>query len=98
MQPQENPCRVLLGLHGDSTEGFLVKNLLLFRVYGSQSINPYITDVDYSTYSMLVLAHSPYRLIEADSKHAKRGDIEKLCNVNLTNPSNFQSGEIVKFF
>ena len=26
MQPQENPARVLLGLHGDSTEGFLLKN------------------------------------------------------------------------
>ena len=27
MQPQENPRRVLLGLHGNSTEGFLLKNL-----------------------------------------------------------------------
>ena len=27
MQPQDNPCKVLLGLHGDSTEGFLLKNL-----------------------------------------------------------------------
>ena len=27
MQPQENPARVLLGLHGDSTEGFCLKNL-----------------------------------------------------------------------
>ena len=27
MQFQENPARVLLGLHGDSTEGFLLKNL-----------------------------------------------------------------------
>ena len=27
MQPQENPARVLLGLHGDITEGFLLKNL-----------------------------------------------------------------------
>ena len=27
MQPQENPARVLLGFHGDSTEGFLLKNL-----------------------------------------------------------------------
>ena len=27
MQPQENPARVLLGLHGNSTEGFLLKNL-----------------------------------------------------------------------
>ena len=27
MQPQENPARVLLGLHGDCTEGFLLKNL-----------------------------------------------------------------------
>ena len=27
MQPQENPARVLLGLHGKSTEGFLLKNL-----------------------------------------------------------------------
>ena len=26
MQPQEKPARVLLGLHGDSTEGFLLKN------------------------------------------------------------------------
>ena len=28
MQPQENPCRVLLGLHGNSTERFLIKNLI----------------------------------------------------------------------
>ena len=27
MQPQENPARVLLGLHGDCTEGFFLKNL-----------------------------------------------------------------------
>ena len=27
MQPQENPCRVLLGLHGNSTERFFLKNL-----------------------------------------------------------------------
>ena len=27
MQPQENPARVPLGLHGDITEGFLLKNL-----------------------------------------------------------------------
>ena len=27
MQPQENPARVLLGLHCDSTEGFILKNL-----------------------------------------------------------------------
>ena len=27
MQPQENPARVLLGLHGNSTERFLLKNL-----------------------------------------------------------------------
>ena len=27
MQPRENPAKVLLGLHGDSTEGFLLKNL-----------------------------------------------------------------------
>ena len=27
MQPQENPCRVLLGLHGNSTERFILKNL-----------------------------------------------------------------------
>ena len=27
MQPQENPARVLLGLHGNSTEGLLLKNL-----------------------------------------------------------------------
>ena len=27
MQPQENPCRVILGLHGDCTEGFFLKNL-----------------------------------------------------------------------
>ena len=27
MQPQENPCRVLLGLHGDCTEGLFLKNL-----------------------------------------------------------------------
>ena len=27
MQPQENPCRVLLGLQSNSTEGFFLKNL-----------------------------------------------------------------------
>ena len=27
MQPQENRCRVLLGLHGNSTEGFFLNNL-----------------------------------------------------------------------
>ena len=27
MQPQENPARVLLGLHGNSTQGLLLKNL-----------------------------------------------------------------------
>ena len=27
MQPQENPARVLLGLHCNSTEGFYLKNL-----------------------------------------------------------------------
>ena len=27
MQPQKNPCRVLLELHGNSTEGFFLKNL-----------------------------------------------------------------------
>ena len=27
MQPQENPCRILLGLHGNSTEGLFLKNL-----------------------------------------------------------------------
>ena len=27
MQPQQNPARVLLGLHGNSTERFLLKNL-----------------------------------------------------------------------
>ena len=27
MQPQENPCRVLLGLHGNSTKGLFLKNL-----------------------------------------------------------------------
>ena len=27
MQPQENPCRVLLRLHGNSTEGIFLKNL-----------------------------------------------------------------------
>ena len=27
MQPQESLCRVLLGLHGNSTEAFLLKNL-----------------------------------------------------------------------
>ena len=27
MQPQNNPCRVLLGLHGYCTEGFFLKNL-----------------------------------------------------------------------
>ena len=27
MQPPENPCRVLLGLQGDSTEGFFLKKL-----------------------------------------------------------------------
>ena len=27
MQPQEHPARVLLGLYGDCTEGFFLKNL-----------------------------------------------------------------------
>ena len=27
MQPQENPARVLQGLHGESSEVFLLKNL-----------------------------------------------------------------------
>ena len=27
MQPQENPCRVLLGLHSNSTQGLFLKNL-----------------------------------------------------------------------
>ena len=27
MQPQKNPARILLGLHGDRTEGLLLKNL-----------------------------------------------------------------------
>ena len=27
MQPQAKPCRVLLGLHGDNTERFFLKNL-----------------------------------------------------------------------
>ena len=27
MPPQENPCRVLLGLHGNSNEGFFLKKL-----------------------------------------------------------------------
>ena len=27
IQPQENPARVLLGLHGNSTQGFFLKNL-----------------------------------------------------------------------
>ena len=27
MQHQENPCRVLLGLHGNSTKGFFLMNL-----------------------------------------------------------------------
>ena len=33
MQPQENPCRVLLGLNGNSTEGFFFKEPILFSVY-----------------------------------------------------------------
>ena len=27
MQPRDNPARVLLGLHGDSTQGFFLNNL-----------------------------------------------------------------------
>ena len=35
MQLQENPCSVLLGLHGNSTEGFLLKNLYCLEcIYG----------------------------------------------------------------
>ena len=33
MQPQENPARVLLGLHGNSSEMFFFKEPILFRVY-----------------------------------------------------------------
>ena len=31
MQPQENPCRVLLGLHDDCTEGFFLNNCRALR-------------------------------------------------------------------
>ena len=32
MQPQESPCRVLLELHGNSTEGFFYEEPILFIV------------------------------------------------------------------
>ena len=36
MQPQENPCRVFLGLQGNSTEGFFLKKLYCLQyVYPS---------------------------------------------------------------
>ena len=34
MQLQENPARVLLRLHGNSTEGFLLKNLYCLECSG----------------------------------------------------------------
>ena len=34
MQPQENPARVLPGLHGNSTEGFLLNDLYCLEVSG----------------------------------------------------------------
>ena len=40
MQPQESPARVLLGLHGDCTEGFLLKNLCCLDWY--QSVPVYL--------------------------------------------------------
>ena len=36
MQPQENPCRVLLGLHGDCIEGFFLKNLYCLQCSSRQ--------------------------------------------------------------
>ena len=34
MQPLEIPCRVLLGLHDDSTERFFLKNLYIcYNIY-----------------------------------------------------------------
>ena len=39
MQPLENPCRVLLGLHGNSTERFFLNNLycLEFKVWSHRT-------------------------------------------------------------
>ena len=38
MQPRENPARVLLGLHGDCTEGFLLNNLHCLECTGHTEI------------------------------------------------------------
>ena len=37
------PCRVLLGLHGNSTEGFF-KEPILFRVYEHQNTHVHVLD------------------------------------------------------
>ena len=36
MQPQEDPTRVLQGLHGNSTQGFLLKNLYCLEYLGKK--------------------------------------------------------------
>ena len=43
MQPQENPCRVLLGLHGDCTEGFFLKNLYCLDCMTNKSVMTFIS-------------------------------------------------------
>ena len=41
MQPQENPARVLQGLHGNSTEGFLQKNLCCLECIPCKQVIPF---------------------------------------------------------
>ena len=54
MQPQENPCRVLLGLHGDCTEGFFLTNL--YRLEWRGVFSHYL--LYFLSISWLVACHS----------------------------------------
>ena len=42
MQPQEDPARVLLGLHGNSTERFFLQNLYCLEFKPTDQMSPSI--------------------------------------------------------
>ena len=53
MRPQENPARVLLGLHGNSTQGFLLNNLYCLECSAAQDVTSSDDELP-QTYSILL--------------------------------------------
>ena len=64
MQPQENPTRFLMCLHGNSTEGFLLKNLYCLEYIMCTDDHVHIIMILQNSTSIFILNYYNHYFIE----------------------------------